>query len=709
MKRGSLRVPTQASAAASRIARWCLIAVVIGAYASANPYTAKSAAAAVPSVYWGAFVPGAPQDPRYMDAFEAHAGKRASLEMFGLPWRANGSYTGFPQTHLQTIRNRGTIPVVDWASWDSWGNRTSQPDFELADIYNGNHDPFLTQFARSAAAWGNPFFVRFDAEMNGWWSPWSEQTNNNRPGDFARAWRHVVDVFRREGATNVTWVFCPNIIGPLSTPLTGLYPGDNYVDWTCLDGYNWGTDFGNAGWWSLTDVFSGSEYTGGFDSYLTLLDLAPTKPIMIGETASSENGGSKANWITSAFTTELPRYFPNIKAVMWFNWNTGDPGITWPIESSPSAQAAFAQAIASPYYAANEFGSIAGGPIKPLSPMVPKPITLNAVADSCTRKTFPTSVACGTSPTLFSDQPGIDTAFVRFDLSSLANKTIVTAKLRIRKSTESWASSITPHDVKLVFDNAWQEQYLSYNNSVPVSNLVLGTFKAPSDTGPWYQVPLPTDLVQSRTGGLLSMAVQGQNSDVLIFYAREAGAANAPQLVVALDPQSSPPPPPTTTTIALNSVADSCTRRWYPTSVACGTSTTLLSDMTGYDTAFLRFDLAPLAGKTISSATLRIRTSTESWAGATVQHVVKLVPDNAWKEQYLSFYNTVSISNVVMATFAAPLANAWYDVPVATTVVQSRAGGLLSMAVEGQGWDVLIFYAREAGPANAPQLVVTYR
>ena len=100
--------------------------------------------------------------------------------------------------------------------------RDDQPAFQLADIYNGNHDAYITQFARSAAAWGHPFFFRFDPEMNGWWLPWNEQTNGNQPGDFARAWRHVVDIFRREGATNATWVFCPNIIGPLSTPLEGL-------------------------------------------------------------------------------------------------------------------------------------------------------------------------------------------------------------------------------------------------------------------------------------------------------------------------------------------------------------------------------------------------------------------------------------------------------------------------------------------------------
>ena len=507
--------------------------------------TASAATAA--SVYWGAYVQGAPADPSLIDAFEAHAGKRASLEMIGVSWMRNGAYSPFPQADAQTMRNRGTIPVIDWFSWDIAGDATTQPAFQLADIYNGNHDAYITQFARSAAAWGHPFFFRFDPEMNGWWLPWNEQTNGNQPGDFARAWRHVVDIFRREGATNATWVFCPNIIGPLSTPLEGLYPGDDDVDWMCLDGYNWGTDKGNTGWWSFTEVFSGDEYNGGFDSYLMVQNLAPTKPIMIGETASSQNGGSKADWITSMLSMELPRYFPNVKALVWFNWNTGDPGVTWPIESSATAQAAFAAAIASPYYAANEFGALAGGAIQPLSPIVSKPTLLTSVADTCARKSLPGSVACGTSSTILSDQTGTDTAFVRFNLSGIAGRTVLSAKLRLRKSTESWASSITPHNVELVQDNTWQEASLSYNNAPAVSTM-LGSFKAPS-TSTWFQVPLPIDVVQARAGGLISMAVQGQYSDLLIVYAREAGVDYAPQLVLILAPPPVVAPTPTPTPV----------------------------------------------------------------------------------------------------------------------------------------------------------------
>src|SRR5207237_10895439 len=117
-------------------------------------------------------------------------------------------------------------------------------------------------------------------------------------------------------------------------------PGDAYVDWTGLNGHNWGVKT----WRSFASVFA--------SSYETLLQLAPSKPIMIGEVASDENGGSKAAWITDALSRQLPDLFPRIKALLWFNWRIYEKGRewSWEIESSASSQHAFAKGISSPYY-----------------------------------------------------------------------------------------------------------------------------------------------------------------------------------------------------------------------------------------------------------------------------------------------------------------------------------------------------------------------
>lgn len=201
--------------------------------------------------------------------------------------------------------------------------------------------------------YGKPFFFRWDWEMNGTWFPWGEQAALN-PEQFVKAWRHFHDIAEEKGATNITWVWCPNVLFEGSTSLASLYPGNEYVDWTCMDGYNRGTRLVGEHWQTFSTIFE--------KTYNALLSLAPSKPIIIGETASTEVGGSKASWIEDAFGTQLPKNFPSVKAVAWFNWNIYDKKIgtnwDWPIESSLSSQEAFANIISSPYYAANTFGNL---------------------------------------------------------------------------------------------------------------------------------------------------------------------------------------------------------------------------------------------------------------------------------------------------------------------------------------------------------------
>jgi hypothetical protein len=50
---------------------------------------------------------------------------------------------------------------------------------------------------------------------------------------------------------------------------------------------------------------------------------------------------------------QLPVHYPRVRAMLWFNWRIAEKGQWWPweIESSRTAQNAFARAIRSPYYA----------------------------------------------------------------------------------------------------------------------------------------------------------------------------------------------------------------------------------------------------------------------------------------------------------------------------------------------------------------------
>ncbi len=334
-------------------------ALAAGVSATPTPAPAQTLERISP-LYWGAYIDGVPWDLARLDAFEARARKSVSLVHWGQPWWREGRYQPFYPNDFERVRRRGALPLLDWGSWD-YSTGSDQPAFALAAITRGDHDAFIRAWAAGARDWGHPLFLRFDWEMNGWWQfPWSERLNGNRPGEYVAAWRHVHDLFAQVGATNVTWVWCPNAINVSTTPLTGLYPGDDYVDWVAMDGYNWGNDYGNV-WQSFAEVFG--------PTYGALRQLAPTKPIMIAETGCQERGGDKAAWIRDALSVQLPACFPAVKAVAWFNWDDDDAIQTAVIESSGAASLAFGAAIGgSPTYLPNRFANFDVSPIPPPGP-----------------------------------------------------------------------------------------------------------------------------------------------------------------------------------------------------------------------------------------------------------------------------------------------------------------------------------------------------
>jgi hypothetical protein len=319
-------------------------------------------------LYWGATIGThltggqAPWDMSAVSKFEEMTGKPVSLVQFFQPFAdcsaSPCSFYGFPTTPLENVRRHGAIPVLSWSS-QSIPSSLDEPDFQLSDLIEGRYDEYIRGFAESARDWGHPFFLRFNWEMNGNWFPWAEGVNGNVSGQYAAAWRHVHDIFTSVGAGNVTWVWCPYVDpGRSLTGLASLYPGDAYVDWSCLDGYNWGTNPAAPKGWKGFDQLFHSTYSQIVES------VAPSKPMMIGETGSSEQGGSKAAWIENMLGT-VPADYPRVRALLWFE--KYDDGMDWPIATSTAATAAFAQGIGSPAYTGNAYAELAPGTIQPPS------------------------------------------------------------------------------------------------------------------------------------------------------------------------------------------------------------------------------------------------------------------------------------------------------------------------------------------------------
>jgi len=319
-------------------------------------------------LYWGATIGShltgdqAPWDMNAVASFEAGAGKSASMVQFFQPFAQCGgadcSFYSFPTTPMDDIRDHGSIPVLSWSS-QAIPSTLSQPDFQLSDVISGRYDEYIAEFAAEARDWGHPFFLRFNWEMNGNWFPWAEGVNGNVGGEYVAAWRHVHDIFAAAGATNVSWVWCPFVDpGGSMTDLTSLYPGDSYVDWTGLDGYNWGTNPASPRGWRSFDQLFRSTYDEIVEG------IAPSKPMMLAEVGSSEHGGSKADWIRDALA-RVPTEYRQIRALLWFD--KFDDNMDWPIETSAPATAAFAEGVQQPVFVGAGYSGLSGGAIAPPS------------------------------------------------------------------------------------------------------------------------------------------------------------------------------------------------------------------------------------------------------------------------------------------------------------------------------------------------------
>jgi len=318
-----------------------------------TPARALASASSENSIYFGLVYPGAP-DISILLTKEAQLQHGMSLVLWYQDWVMNGQQEAFPTSQMDAVRAHGSIPVLAWYPMDGTVNSPTQPKFTLTAIINGTWDAYIRQYAAQVKAWGHPFFLRFASEMNGSWIPWSEMSNGNQRGQFVQAWRHVHDIFTQVGVKNATWTWCPNTEDATTTPLEDLYPGSAYVDWACMDGYNFAVDLGGSPWRSFSQIFRGT-----YQHILAL--IPPTMPIMIGEMASSEHGGSKPNWIKDGLSVQLPGQFPRVKGVIWFD--STNPGLDLRIDTSPQSLAALSTSLASGAYTDNSYRFLDQSPI----------------------------------------------------------------------------------------------------------------------------------------------------------------------------------------------------------------------------------------------------------------------------------------------------------------------------------------------------------
>lgn len=219
----------------------------------------------------------------------------------------------FPEDQVKTILSIGSVPVITWEPWlhsfspDEY--KGLRPEDErgingMRDVDSGLYDNYIVKWARAAAGVKKPLFVRLGHEMN---DPYRYQwgPQNNKPAHFVAAWRHVHDIFVREGATNIIWVWNPH---QAYGYFDAYYPGADYVDYVGVAVLNFGTAASWSQWWTFDEIFG--NYYADLEAF--------GKPIMIAELGSLGVGGKREQWFAGAFDNLHGKY-PSVKSVLFFH------------------------------------------------------------------------------------------------------------------------------------------------------------------------------------------------------------------------------------------------------------------------------------------------------------------------------------------------------------------------------------------------------
>jgi hypothetical protein len=261
-------------------------------------------------------------------SFREDYGKKPYYVMLFVDWE------NFPnESSITDILREGCRPIVTWEPWIAHSKEAIDIDFMLA----GGYDDHIREFAGRLKAFNKEILLRFAHEMNGNWYPWSGSIIGSQK--YREMYRHVKDIFDDMGTTNVRWIFSVNwedlpAIG--ANDISNYYPGDGYVDYVGLDGYNWGTSQEWSKWMSFYEIFA-KVYERCVYEF--------GKPVIITEFSSAAEGGDKARWIKEAMGNI--KEWRQVKGFVVFNI---EKEVDWRFSISEREGKEFRESLRDPYF-----------------------------------------------------------------------------------------------------------------------------------------------------------------------------------------------------------------------------------------------------------------------------------------------------------------------------------------------------------------------
>ncbi len=225
---------------------------------------------AQPASYLGLYARGVPDSYAPIENVTRQTGVKPNITLYYSGW-----YERFQSPFAALAQANDAVPFI----------QMDPNGVSLAAIVAGVFDSYLEKFATDVAAFGartgRGVIISFGHEMNGYWYHWGYK--HSSPAVFVAAWRHVVTLFRNQGADDVTWLWTTNIIdakGGIPDPAP-WWPGRAYVTWIGIDGYYYRPT------WTFASLF------GPTIKAVRELTRTPV-PILIAETGAAQAAGQPA-------------------------------------------------------------------------------------------------------------------------------------------------------------------------------------------------------------------------------------------------------------------------------------------------------------------------------------------------------------------------------------------------------------------------------
>jgi hypothetical protein len=261
----------------------------------------------MPTSYLGVFEAGAPPGYGPVADFSQAVGVQPNLVEYYSGWAQP-----FASSFARAIYAHGVIPFVQ-----------IDPTFaSVSAITTGAYDAYLRLYADDVRGFGHPVVIGFAHEMNDPRQAWGY--GHVPASTFVSAWRHIVSLFRAEGAENVLWLWTLQADNSGTGPIGTWWPGAGYVTWVGIDGY----------YYRPSDRFARV-----FGTTINQVRKLTDRPVLLSETAVGPHANQAVN-IQDLFAG-MARY--KTLGLVWFD-KTQHDGIyhqDWRIEGDQTAVAAF--------------------------------------------------------------------------------------------------------------------------------------------------------------------------------------------------------------------------------------------------------------------------------------------------------------------------------------------------------------------------------